>query len=213
MPRTLKPLLSLMLVPLVLATAGCGKPGPAGGENYQTISEDPNRDTAAAKARYAEALESFETGDLAGAERLLKAALAADLMFGPAHNNLGAVYLRQAKYYLAAWEFQYAAKLMPDQAEPRNNLGLVFETVGRLAEAAKWYDQALALAPESSDVVANLARVYIRTNRKDEKTRQLLAKIVLKDPRPEWVTWARGQLSRLGQPKCLPEITEPDGRE
>jgi hypothetical protein len=31
---------------------------------------------------------------------------------GPAHNNLGIVYYRQKKYYLAAWEFQYAAKLM-----------------------------------------------------------------------------------------------------
>jgi hypothetical protein len=31
---------------------------------------------------------------------------------GPAHNNLGIVYYRRKKYYLAAWEFQYAARLM-----------------------------------------------------------------------------------------------------
>lgn len=213
MLRTLRSLLSLMLAAAMLAAAGCGKrPGPADG-NYETISEAPNRDTAAAKKQHAKALEALEAGNLRDAEKQLKAALAADLMFGLAHNNLGTVYFKQEKFYLAAWEFQYAAKLMPSKADPRNNLGLVFETVGRLADAAKWYDQALALAPESSEVTANLARIYIRTNRKDEKTRQLLAKIILKDPRPQWVTWARDHLSRLGQPHTPPEVTAPGKTE
>jgi len=186
---------------------GCQGDNELTPDNYETIKADPNRDTAAARRHNAEAVGLMKNKDYAEAEDELKSALAADLFFGPAHNNLGTVYFHQSRYYLAAWEFQYAAKLMPSQAQPHNNLGLVFEAVGRLDAAASAYAEALALAPESTETAGNLARIHIRTNRKNEETRRLLAKIVLKDPRPPWVTWAREHLSRLGQPQ--PEITPP----
>ncbi|MCY2927473.1 MAG: hypothetical protein NT031_18955, partial [Planctomycetota bacterium] len=125
--------------------------------------------------------------------------------------TLGTIYLKQKKYYLASWEFQYAAKLMPNQFEPLNNLGLVFEAVGRLDEAAGWYDKGLALAPEADEVTANLARVSVRNNRKDERTRALLQKVVMKDRRPEWVSWARQQLSRI--PRQAPAPASQPGVE
>jgi hypothetical protein len=40
---------------------------------------------------------------------------------GPAHNNLGIVYYRQKKYYLAAWEFQHAARLYPTMGHTGKN--------------------------------------------------------------------------------------------
>jgi Tfp pilus assembly protein PilF len=166
---------------------------------YRTLARDPSRDTQAAREHNARGAELLEKGHPEPAEEELKEALAADLFFGPAHNNLGIAYFRQKKHYLAAWEFQYAAKLMPSKAEPRNNLGMVFEAVERLEDAANWYEKALALEPGEVEIAANLARIYVRHDRKDEKTRQLLQDIVMKDSRPQWIEWARERLAMMGK--------------
>lgn len=192
----------LSLCPLM----GCQTPG--GTLGYETVPAKGSGDSAAAATRAARAAELIRSHDLSGAEKELKAALASDLFYGPAHNDLGIVYFRQEKYYEAAWEFQYAAKLMPAKAEPKNNLGMVYEAVGRLDESAKWYDEALALGPDDVEVIGNLARVLVRSGHRDEKTRQLLSDVVMKDRRPEWVAWAREQLAFIGQPTPTPPEEE-----
>jgi len=197
--------IAIILTAAVLATGGCAwRRGAVEDGNYTTVSAPPNRNTPLARKLTKSAVALIDRDKLDDARSELKSALAVDLFFGPAHNNLGTVYLKQKKYYLAAWEFQYAAKLMPDQAEPRNNLGMVFETVGRLDEAAGWYDKALALSPEAVEIAGNLARINVRRNRKDERTRELLAMVVMKDKRPEWVDWAKERLALIGQPKASP---------
>jgi len=165
---------------------------------YETLAQDPRRDTEAARRHNARAVRLIEEGSLDDAEKELKTALSADLFFGPAHNNLGTIYLKQEKYYLAAWEFQYAAKIMKDSPEPRYNLGMVYEAVARLDEAGHWYDEALTLAPDSVETTAGLARVRLQQGLRDDRTRELLADLVLKDTRPEWTAWARKQLALLG---------------
>jgi Flp pilus assembly protein TadD len=190
-----------IVIVAVLAVAmagGCGG-RQARPPEYQTLAEDPNRDTEAARRENARAAALLEEGRLDEAERALKDALAADLFFGPAHNNLGVVYRRQEKFYLAAWEFQYAAKLMPHAPEPRNNLGLVYEAVGRLQEAEGWYDKAIALQPDNPELVGNLARLRLRSGRTDAQTRRLLEDLALKDTRPDWAAWARERLALMGQ--------------
>ena len=202
----------LLFVLAVLATAsGCARKPTSPLDAYQTMGRDPRRDTQAARQHNARAVKLLQDGKLTAAEVELKAALAADLFFGPAHNNLGTVYYEQEKYYLAAWEFQYAARLMPNRPKPRSNLGLVFEAVGKLDEATKWYEEALQLAPDAVETVGNLARVYVRRNRKDDRTRELLTKIVMKDNRPEWIAWAKDRLALMGQPP--PRATEPAGEQ
>ena len=170
--------------------------------DYQTLAQDPNRDTERARRENARALGAMEKDDLDGAEMALKAALAADLFYGPAHNNLGVLYHRQNKHYLAAWEFQYAARLMPHSPEPRNNLGMVYESVGRLQEAERWYDTALSLQPDNPVLLGNLARLRVRAGRTDERTHQLLEDLALKDTRPEWARWARDRLSLMRRPEA-----------
>ena len=201
------------ILPLVLAAllAGCGHRRAARLADYETIADDPQRDTAAARRHNAKAAKLLAAGQLDEAEAQLRAALASDLLFGLAHNNLGVVYFRQKKLYLAAWEFQYAGKLMPRKAEPRNNLGMVFEAVGKLDEAAKSYEEALEIEPETVDAIANLARLYVRKNRKDARTRELLEKVVLMDTRPQWTAWARERLALMGPGKEA--ATEPGGKE
>jgi Flp pilus assembly protein TadD len=188
----------VLLALSVLAPAGCHTGDVQTPSRYDTLPDQPHRDTETARKLSAEALDLIAAGELDRAEEKLKAALEADLFFGPAHNNLGTVYYRQEQYYRAAWEYQYAAKLMPHQAEPRNNLGMVYEAVGRLDEAAGSYAEALELEPEAVEITANLARVYVRQNRKDAETRKLLEDVVLKDDRPQWVSWARERLATMG---------------
>jgi len=189
----------LMMIPLA-AACGCRSSQGGLGDDYMTVAADPRRDTEAARRHNARAVGLIGDEKLDDAERELKAAMGADLFFGPAHNNLGNVYYRTRRYYLAAWEFQYAAKLMPEAVEPRNNLGLVFEAVGRLDDAARWYDTALELSPGSVEAAANLARVRVRQGQKDDATRDLLSRVVMRDPRPEWTAWARQQLALIGGP-------------
>ena len=162
------------------------------------------RDTDAARDHNARGIDLLANGRLEEAEQAFRTALDADVFLGPAHNNLGTAYYRQKKLYLAAWEFQYAAKLMPNKAEPKNNLGMVFEAVGKYDDAAKSYEQALALEPDNAEVTGNLARVYVRAGRKDDKTRKLLTDVIMKDARPDWVAWAREKLAMMGQPATGP---------
>ena len=181
--------------------AGCGATASrSASKQYETVTPAPNRNADLARQENARAVALMDKGDHAGAESALKAALAADLMCGPAHNNLGKVYFTQGKLYLAAWEFQYAMKLMPNQPEPPNNLGLVFEAAGKLDEAAESYGKAVALEPENIHAMGNLARARVRRGDRSADLRSLLGKLVLRETRPDWLAWEQGMLSRLNAP-------------
>jgi Tfp pilus assembly protein PilF len=187
---------TLLLIALA-ATAGCQSESTATPDgDYISIASDPTRDTETARKRTAEGTKLLQAGKYDLAEAELKAALAADLFHGPAHNNLGLVYLHQEKYYLAAWELQHAINLMPNQAEPRNNIGLVYEAVGQLDTAADWYAKALAIEPEAIQPLRHLVRTHIRQDRRDDETHELLKKLVLRETHPRWKTWARDQLAQ-----------------
>ena len=181
----------------VLLLGGCASTHSSRTGEYVTVPDAPNRDTAAAERHTRTGSEQIERGDYEAAEKTLKRALAADIAHGPAHNSLGIVYYRTGRYYLAAWEFQYAARLLPHKPEPRNNLGLVFEAVGRLDDAAETYAEARDLEPDNPQFIANLARTRIRQGDRSQETRDLLQEIVMKDTRPEWVEWARRRLALM----------------
>jgi Tfp pilus assembly protein PilF len=125
------------------------------------------------------------------AEELLREALAADLYHGPAHNNLGVLYLKQSKLYEAAGEFEWAKKLMPGHPDPRMNLALTLERAGRTPEALDAYASALEAVPEHIPTIQALTRLQLRTNQPDERTPAFLDTIALQGDTPEWRQWAR----------------------
>src|SRR5262249_24667007 len=131
------------------------------------------------------------------AEKLLREALALDLYHGPAHNNLGVIYLKQGKLYEAAGEFEWAKKLMPESADPRMNLALVLEKAGRLDDALDGYRSALAVQPEHLATMQSLARLQIRSGRPDAQTSRLLDQIALRGETDEWKNWGRLQRIKL----------------
>ena len=75
-----------------IASAGCASKKPASKGEYQTVNADLRRDSERAKKENALAVKHIQAGNLELAEQALKSALAADVMHGPAHNNLGKVY-------------------------------------------------------------------------------------------------------------------------
>lgn len=185
---------------LVLAMLACGLSGCTGilaprKLDYRTVAADPRHDTDLARRENTKGVRLLETGKLDKAEEALQKALIADVTFGPAHNNLGRLYFEQGKLYLAAWEFEYAGKLMPESVEPLNNLGLVYDSAGKLDEAVESYSAAYGLQPSHPEVLGNLARALLRRGESPEGVRALLSDLVFFDSRPDWVGWAREQLA------------------
>lgn len=197
----------LLLVLLIACLSACGPHSTTsggGGGGYDTIPDHPNQDSARAGKLNSEGMAQLDQGQRDDAEQTFKAAIQADLTFGPAHNNLGKVYYAQKRFYLAAWEFEYAAKLMPHRPEPRNNLGLVYEAVGKLNDAVNAYQQATDLEPDNTEPLGNLARAMLRRGDKGPEMRQLLTHLLMRETRPDWRQWAEQRLALMGSETTPP---------
>jgi Flp pilus assembly protein TadD len=184
----------IFLFLIILATVGCVADNTTA-PKYETVTVNPRRDPEAAAKQNQHGLEALAKGKLDKAEKHFKEALIKDVDFGSAHNNLGRLYFDQGKNYLAAWEFEYAAKVMPQRGEPYNNLGLVMERVGKLEQAVDAYEMANILCPNHPEIVGNLARVYWCRDKSNVRTRDLLEQLIFIDTRPDWVSWAKEQVA------------------
>jgi len=204
--RLNRPFILLAIAGCIPIMTGCASPPESSIRlsDYQTIEKDSHHDSDTASRQNELALVQLEKGDLTSAEQTARGALTADVTFGPAHNTLGMIYYRQGQLYLAAWEFQYAIKLMPHQPQAHANLGLVYEAGGKWDQAIDAYNDALKLAPDNEEIAANLARARLRRGDRGDDVRQLLKEVASRDDRPEWTQWAREQLSRLSLPSNDP---------
>lgn len=176
---------------------GCASSKKA--DPYTPVSSE-QRDTQKAIALNNEALPYMDKGDLASmnrAESLLRDALAADLYFGPAHNNLGVIYLQMGKLYEAAGEFEWARRLLPGHPDPRVNLAMTLENAGRGEDAIATYRTALEVYPEYIAAMQGLARIQLKSGKADEKTPSLLKEIAMRGETQEWRDWAKGELTRV----------------
>lgn len=187
---------ALLLSVVALCAQGCAT--AARRDAYSPISESA-RDTRRAMELNAQALPYMDKGDLtslARAEELLRQALSADLYFGPAHNNLGVIYLQEGKYYEAAGEFEWARRLLPGHPDPRVNLALTLESAGRNDEAIATYRTALEVYPDYVAAMQGLARLQIKNGKPDDKTAGLLREVAMRGETPQWRDWAREELTR-----------------
>jgi Tfp pilus assembly protein PilF len=174
---------------MMVAITGCSSTphGP-----YTTPSNDA-RDPAKAQKLSAEAAEIMNK-DPEKAEKLLREALTADVYFGPAHNNLGVIYLKQGQLYEAANEFEWARKLMPGHPDPRMNLALTLERAGRVEEALATYSTALEVYPNHIPTMQAMSRLQLRHNRADDRTPGMLKEIAMGGETQQWRDWAQWQL-------------------
>lgn len=185
-------------MPAVLAVlvlvSGCATTKPPG--PYSPLSE-AGPDPAAAQRLTQEAV-ALMVSEPARAESLLREALNSDLYNGPAHNNLGALFLAQGKLYEAAGEFEWARKLMPGHPDPRLNLALTLEKAGRTDEALATYATALEVYPDHIPTMQALSRLQLRAGRSDDRTARMLDEVALRGEAPAWRDWAKFQRARLG---------------
>lgn len=189
---------ALIGICLIVVTGCESTPDKHVTDRYQTVAPGISGNTDKARELNTQAMTLILESRYDEAEELLKDALTADVTFGPAHNNLGRVYYEKNQFYTAAWEFEYAAKLLPHHAEPRNNLGLVFEAVGDYDEAVGHYEEALLIEPNNPELIGNLVRTRLNRGDRDSEVRRLLEEMMLKDTRPRWTEWAQDKLRMLG---------------
>ena len=154
------------------------------------------RDPGKAHKLTIEALAVIES-DPAKAAELMHAALEADPYYGPAHNDMGVLYLRQSRLYEAATEFEWARKLMPGNPDPRLNLGLTLETGYLIDRAFDAYNAALEVSPAHIRAIQAIARLTLRTSRKDDRLMGMLEDISLRGETIQWRDWAQEQMNRL----------------
>jgi tetratricopeptide (TPR) repeat protein len=181
-----------LIAVLLCCSGSCMGSAPRISSNPDIGSRDPKR----AQELTLEALDVIES-DPAKAEELMHEALRVDLYHGPAHNDLGVLYLRQSKLYEAANEFELARKLMPGNPEPRLNLGLTLEKAGQYKLAFDAYNAALEVSPAHIRTLQAIARLTLRTGSKDDRLAGMLADITLRGETSAWRSWAKEQLSRL----------------
>jgi Flp pilus assembly protein TadD len=160
-----------------------------------TTPREGDRDSLKAQRLTQEAAATIDKNP-ARAETLLREALAADLYHGPAHNNLGVLYLKQGQLYSAASEFEWAQKLMPGLPDPRMNLALVLERAGRTDQALAQYSRALEVYPDHLPTLQAMTRLQLRSGKADDRTKHSLEEIALRSESEEWRRWAQGRLSR-----------------
>jgi Tfp pilus assembly protein PilF len=178
-----------------LMLPGCAAHHPS--SNPYAPQVDGDRDELRAQKLTQEAAAVLDR-DPKHAETLLRQALTADLYHGPAHNNLGVLYLKRGELYSAASEFEWARKLMPGHPDPRVNLALTLERAGRTDEALSAYASALEVYPDHLPALQALARLQIKSGKTDARTPHALQEIALRGESEPWREWARGEMSRRG---------------
>lgn len=210
-PATTRRLRFIFSVPVVVVAlflvVGCSSTP----SSYAPLTSE-RRDTLAAQRLTQDAAAVLDTEPVK-AEKLLREALAADLYHGPAHNNLGVVYLKHSPplLYEAASEFEWARKLMPGHPDPRMNLAFTLESAGRVDDALAGYRSALEVYPDHLPTIQAMARLQVRSGREDAGTPQLLRDVALRSESSIWQEWARLQSIRLSgrSPQGAREHTSP----
>ena len=182
---------SLFAAALVLTA--CRAPAAPNGP-YQPVSESERSALLAEELSHTAADLIYE--DPTEAERLLRSALTADIYYGPAHNNLGVLFLEQGKLFEAANEFEWARKLMPGAPDPRMNLALTLETAGRVQDAIEEYQTALEVSPNHVPSMQAFARLLMQRDRKDQRLAALLTKVAMRSESEDWRAWARDQIGK-----------------
>ncbi len=182
----------LLLSTLVLGgLSGCR----SSASPYRAASEG-SRDTVRAEALNREAAELMQRGDWKSAQDTLQSALAADLYYGPAHNNLGVVHMRQGNLYEASNEFEWARRLMPGHPDPRINLAMVLEQVGKPKDALESYRSALEVYPDHIGAIQGLVRLQLRQGKPNANTVPMLEQVALRGENDQWQQWARSELAK-----------------
>jgi putative PEP-CTERM system TPR-repeat lipoprotein len=105
------------------------------------------------------------TGDLAGAEALLRRALTADPMMIDAYAALTQVFVKQGKIAEARAEYGQVVKRQPNSVAAQTTLGMLHEMAGATTEAESVYETVLGLDARAGVAANNLAWMLAESGR------------------------------------------------
>ncbi|MBD2497134.1 tetratricopeptide repeat protein [Nostoc sp. FACHB-280] len=115
----------------------------------------------------------LNSGDLTGAEKVLRRLIKKypDDAFG--HFQLGNVLRRQKQPEAAITAYQEALRLKPKYALAYNAIGVVYATQDRWDDAISQYRKALEINPSYGEAMTNLGQALWQVNKKDEAVASL----------------------------------------
>lgn len=164
---------------------------------YSPKMEQYQRDIPKATKLYEQAMQAYELANFEEAELLLQQCLNADLYHGPAHNNLGVIFLEAGKLYEAAMEFTWARKLMPGHPDPRVNLAAVLDAGGQREEALSAARAALEVQARYIPAIQTIALIQVRDRDVSKETLAFLGEIQYRGETKQWRNWATEWLTKL----------------
>ena len=141
-------------------------------------------------ALFEAAEEAAGTGDLATAERLYYACLAASPRDPIVRFNLGNVLRELGRTAEAKVHYLAALEAEPTFAEAHFNLAHLAMAAGNNPDAIAHLERAVIADPEYPDPLYNLAALYIQSDRFADAA-PLLERYVRLDPKSEWAHAAR----------------------
>jgi len=114
-----------------------------------------------------------ESGDQAGARRVLERVFATDASNPVTHQHLALVALRESDWSRARDEANRALELNEDLPLVWNYLGTALYNLGSPRQALEAWDRALALEPDNPDVLYNVSVIAMEVGYRDRARRAL----------------------------------------
>ncbi|NRA37599.1 MAG: hypothetical protein HRU15_05625 [Planctomycetes bacterium] len=194
----------LCTVITVFLLAGCGSSQSR--SPYKNADEGYQRNIQLGENYYQQAMkilanESVDDDERIArdekAEAILLQALSADLYNGPAHNNLGVIYMNQDRLYDAANEFTWARKLLPGHPDPRVNLAAVLDAGGQSTDALAAAQSALEIQPQYVPAMQTIALIQVRDRNTNKETLAMLDTIAYRGESKQWRDWATNWIAKL----------------
>jgi tetratricopeptide (TPR) repeat protein len=113
------------------------------------------------------------SGDIDGAEKLLRKAIETDPDRLSPYTSLGALYVRQRRLTDAIENFRQVSARNPKSVSAATMIAVLLEAQSKTAEAEKQYQQVLAIDSHSPVAANNLAWIYVASDRQLDEALQL----------------------------------------
>lgn len=127
-----------------------------------------SRDPSNAIATHFLGMATWQRGDLAQAERLIRASIAANATIPDFHNNLALLLRDTGRTDEAIASSRKALEVDPTWFEAHNNLALALEDAGRFEDALEAYRTAIEREPKFGAAHQNLGRLLVTMGRYEE---------------------------------------------
>ncbi|MDD1607795.1 MAG: tetratricopeptide repeat protein, partial [Methylococcaceae bacterium] len=112
-------------------------------------------------AKFQQAVQLHQQGQLEQAEVLYKAILQAQPQHANALHLLGVLNYQRGQVQIAVDLISQSLNINPNDATAHSNIGLAFQAQGRFDEALASYDRALAISPDSAETLYNRGNLLL----------------------------------------------------